>query len=355
MSAEPERTEEQRAEASKPGPMSDVALEKAYFGKDAIKGKSLWHNTFKTNRTIWAADTDPLVSGWSWMFLTKPDMNLWIDEPSIPAFYTAQEALRLADFPDRPEMVEALQWSRNKSSSFVRIATNLCVNAPFADIAGDTYQAFENFVAQGISLGGHTTASRAMQEMTVSYKELDGTPILRMHDIWVKYIELAGKGLVQRTDENHKARVLDYAASIYVFHVKPDGRTINMWCKYSGVFPTSVPWSAMQSEIGTADAVKVDIPYAYSWYEVNDTDILFDFNAVSSGTLYDVSPLEDDDALEPRDRHYLTKNKTLKKRQAKKREPREQNLFQTHDKVRVISADSSSGFALDFYSGADDG
>ena len=321
MAAEPERTPEERAASAA------ASYGKAFTAWDDEDVDSFlgYHDSFKSKRTTWARAADPLITGWWWMFLTKPDLHL----ERIPGERDgtpAKDALRLDDRPNKDRLVDALQWSKQGTRSFIHLATNLCVGAPFADVVGETYQAYENFVAQGMSLGGHTTASRAMQEVTLSYKDLDGGPILNMHDMWVKYIELALKGVVTRSPTNHANRILDYAASIYVLHTKPDARTLNTWCKYTGVFPTSVPWSSAQSELGSADAVKVDIPYAYSWYEVNDPDILIDFNAIASGALgeyIDVKALD-----------YPSREKSLKGSAGQAKPPnhenREENMFAKH-------------------------
>ena len=241
-----------------------------------------WLTRFRPNRMAWASASDPLVNGYWWMFLTKPDLNLsrtpdGTDGPS------PHVALDLDNARDSELIRNSLSWSLEPSNPFIHVCTNRCVAAPLADVVGEHYQAYQNYVANGFNLGGHTTASRSMQDLTVSYQELERLPIIRMHDVWVRYIDMAVQGLVARSERNRDRRVLDYAASIYVFHVKPDGASINTWAKYTGVFPTAVPWSALQSDIGAVDAVRVEIPYAYTWYEANDSDILRDFNTVSSG------------------------------------------------------------------------
>lgn len=75
---------------------------------------------------------------------------------------------------------------------------------------------------------------------------------------------------------------LDYLSSIYYFHVKPDGHTLNYWCKYTGVYPTSIPYDIFSVSEGQQQVVdKVGIKYKSLWKEEMNIEILRDFNLVA--------------------------------------------------------------------------
>ena len=72
--------------------------------------------------------------------------------------------------------------------------------------------------------------------------------------------------------------------SIYVFTVQPDGETITHWCRYTGCFPTKVPWGELTSEDGGIDIKKtIPVEYQFSYKEDMNLYILRDFNLLSTG------------------------------------------------------------------------
>ena len=76
------------------------------------------------------------------------------------------------------------------------------------------------------------------------------------------------------------------ASSIYYFLLKPDGRTLTYWAKYTGVIPISVPHSALSYKIGIETNVEFSINYIYSFKEEMGLDILHEFNQVSKQEIH---------------------------------------------------------------------
>ena len=74
---------------------------------------------------------------------------------------------------------------------------------------------------------------------------------------------------------------LDYTSSIYYFVLAPDGRTLKYWCKYTGCWPTSIPYGALKYQKKSAEITELDIQFVYTIKEDMDPRILEDFNRVS--------------------------------------------------------------------------
>lgn len=85
---------------------------------------------------------------------------------------------------------------------------------------------------------------------------------------------------------NHQRRTLNYLGGIYFFKLKPDGRTLSYWCKWTGVFPTNINVSANFSS-GKNDNPVVDVTYQSQFFEENEIDILIEYNLTQLDQAFD--------------------------------------------------------------------
>ena len=118
-----------------------------------------------------------------------------------------------------------------------------------------------------------------------------------MHRLWIDYIEkaLKGKVLSQQMANTKIDQVfagssmdrfsIDYMSSLYHFAVKPDGETLYYWAKYTGLFPSSLPWDIFSTDDGNVDVIKsIPITYNFTYKEDMNLSVLKDFNKVARGT-----------------------------------------------------------------------
>ena len=90
-------------------------------------------------------------------------------------------------------------------------------------------------------------------------------------------------------------RVLDFACSIYYFQTLPDAQTIEFGVRFTGCFPTAVPFSPWNARLGNSEGVKVSVPYTYAYMEPMEPRIFMEFNssAGSSGVSVGETALPD--------------------------------------------------------------
>ena len=256
------------------GPSPGLAANSVYpLGQDVQGFNSNLRRSFLPRKAWVGGRADPMVTGFFHMFMTKPTLNLSEDNTL---------ALNLTQLPEWENLSRMLSLG-GPGGSFIPILSNLAMTNPLSDVTAEPTNAFENFHGHGIVLGGRTIQSRVMDRFSIQYTELTGATVLNLHKIWVKYIEYASEGFVTRSEHSFESRVLDYAASTYVFLTEPDNRTLTFWAKYTGVFPVGVPWSSLGGQRGEVSSVTPEVPYAYSYYEENEPDIIRDFNSVATG------------------------------------------------------------------------
>jgi hypothetical protein len=234
------------------------------------------YNVFKK---IHPVDFEPYVSGFSYVFFVTPLTSLnsrWaadtfnydIDGIDIEIIQSLCYQLEVSD-----------QVFEGTSSPFIKLLSNLAVGAPSVDTGLEPKDYAENFHGNKISFGSSVTSSRTTGDFSLRFRELSTLPVLRTIDYWVKYIDAAKNGRLGRWNSVAMKRVMDYMSTAYVFTTLPDGVTINYWAKYTGLYPTAVPWSSLNTEDNRShDLVEVSIPFTYNYREEMDLAILTDFN-----------------------------------------------------------------------------
>jgi hypothetical protein len=216
----------------------------------------------------------PAATGPFYIFFTCPDLNL-DDEKT-------RTQLGLGK-PTAPESIAKLLTG---ATGVIKLLTNTADSYSAQDITLDTSPIGETWIGAKLTVPKHTLSSRQDGSFQIDYVEYSGLPITLLHKIWVDYIEGVTNGLLQPkltpTDYIYN-RVLDYACSIYVFQLLPDAETIEFGMRLTGCYPTAIPFSSWTGRIGGVDAVKVSVPYSYSFMEPMDYRIFEEFN-VSVGS-----------------------------------------------------------------------
>lgn len=247
---------------------------------------------FNTERKLTYSDTDggeygsgdPSTHGSFAVFVTVPDLNL--NDDANRGF------LGIGNPFARHVLAEQLYRDGRLGSNFIKLFTNVALNAPFQDISVDTTEVSENW--DGVKLVIAKDAVNSTQGGTVNLRlrELDGNPVLNTLAMWVNYTINVTKGMLTPSKYNVDNRVLDYASTIYVFGLAPDNTTIEYAAKYTGCFPTAIPAGAGNNSLGEAHgAVELDCPFTFNFYESMTGVILEDFNRSSKHQLTGESDL----------------------------------------------------------------
>lgn len=281
--------------------LDNVSKEKIQMAKNQIDGSSSAVDSFLKQRYVTSSDllvkfnperlkakgagngafgADPAATGPHYVFITTPDLNLEGDK--------AAKVLGVGTPSAPSELAKVLSGG----TGFVKLLTNLADGFPAQDVVLDTHAVGEGWEGSKMTMPRHTLNSRQDGTFQLEYHEMAGMPVLLIHKLWVDYIDAVTKGtLSPKTGaiDYIKARILDYAVSIYCFHLLPDAQTIEFAVRYTGCFPSAVPYSSVAARSGPSEGIRLTVPYAFSYMEPLDAAIFNEFNQVAAGTGVSVS------------------------------------------------------------------
>ena len=241
---------------------------------------------------------DPAVNGYAFIFVTKPSLFLYPQKPTINdnertlAYENMCSDSKFTSFlteenSNKKDQLIIKQLSyfefADVESLFLPIFTNMTKSFTPGDLTLDTIEAFRNRDGFFYTLPKSTTMSEASSTISLSVTETDNLDFLKMLTLWVNYIKNISNGTFIANSEMIRQNMIDYMSSIYFFVVGPDGRTLKYWSRYTGAYPTAVPYSSLGYNKGSINHVELDVPFTYTFKEEMDPRILEDFNIVSLG------------------------------------------------------------------------
>ena len=237
---------------------------------------------------------DPMVSGYGFIFVTKPSLYITPDEIDTIAYRNMTRDTYFKKFTDTNSLNESDRLlpkilsfhNYNNTRTFIPMFTNKLKNLEASDIVMESSDAFDTKQGYRMPLPTSYSASEATSQLSLSVTESSNLDFTKLMSLWVKYISNISDGTFTANAECIRDGIIDYMCSIYYIALAPDGRTIKYWCKYSGCWPTTIPYSAMRYNKGDPQLVDLDIPFIYTYKEDMSVDVLQDFNIVSLG-IYD--------------------------------------------------------------------
>lgn len=258
-------------------------------GKGDFSGIRSLMRAFRVNKNIMGGEVDYFQNGYAHIFFIKPDLNL-----TENAVYAMDMGLN----PMLGDLITSLNynnmelsryWSRfpaisgnySDSNPYVSyILSNMIKSVPLTDLSLDTKEAWENPKGLKLTYGLTTYKSKWGGEISLNYYDTKNLFITNMIQMWVNYISLMKEGVAECMPKPKYMFDLDYLGAIYVIVTEPDGQSISHWARYTGVFPTSVPWSSVNTEGSNHDIPEFSVSFKYQFYETNDVNILRDFNYI---------------------------------------------------------------------------
>lgn len=252
---------------------------------------------FSVNKNHFSQETDLYQTGYFKIFMTKPDLNLTnkfsqtlmdtgAGETSGPNTHlTGQKMLKMEQIPEKDFILDCLEVQAQSEGTvhtgpFIKILSNMSRNAPMTDTTLKVHELYETFSGYKLPSGKGTKESRNAQQFSIQYHDTDDLVIMNMHRIWMEYIDKCKKGLIVRSQQNMQENIIDYMTQLYVFQLKPDGETINYWAKYTGIFPTGIPWTSLSMEQGQFQIPTFDIQYTYMYRAEMEDSIITQFNSL---------------------------------------------------------------------------
>lgn len=232
---------------------------------------------------------DPDVSGYGYVFFTRPDLNLNHKQlmDSSNDFYTFVKSL--SEGKDGKKVLQSLTKSNfidTMPGKFINILTGSAMSFSPQDTTLRTKDVGETYSGYKVIMPS-TNSDSISGQLSIEFEESQHLYITKLHKVWLDYMELVRRGFIEPKSKyvkNRGYRILDYVSSIYYFKTLPDGETITYWAKYTGVFPTTVPYSSLGFQHGSRDATKLSVNYSFSFKDDLDPEILSDFNKLNVNT-----------------------------------------------------------------------
>ena len=327
------------------------------------------NNYYKFNRFQLLAETDPALNGYSYIFVTRPNLNL--SAPAIAGeiardrqynvsrddffyqMYRTERGRCLMSYLTHHSFTDtglgagifqgatgilgaegARLFGIATPGRWIPILTNLAKSFTPKDTEIETEEIGESFIGNKLTYGRTKHKSETASSIDIEYRETQELDVLLLHKLWVDYIHNVKYGIFTTHPDSLTNRELDYVASIYYFLTDPSGSRIKYYCRYTGVYPTNVPYSSLNWTAGSSGLVDLTISYSYSFKEDMKPILLYEFDIVSG-------------AIDPKNGRQLIKRKDL---EAALNDP-EQHLASKNwaETPVVVAGCNETGRLEDFY------
>jgi hypothetical protein len=269
--------------------------------------------------------SDAFVTGYSFVFITKPLLFLYPIKPqgntasdrllklayenmtldqNISQYLTA-ESMNINDrtILEQLSFFEGNFASPYNRNNFLPIFTNKIKGFSTTDVVMEQQEAFASKQGFRMPLPTNKIQSEAANVVSIPLFETQNLDIMKTLNIWVNYISNITDGTFHANPFMVKNGVIDYMSSIYYFVLEPDGRTLKYWAKYTGCWPNTIPYSQLSFSRGQSTMVEIDASFVYTSKEDMNVAILEDFNRIS----LNVKSI----AREPSTDEYLSLRKSL--------------------------------------------
>jgi hypothetical protein len=277
--------------------------------------------------------SDAFVTGYSFVFITKPLLFLYPIKPqgntasdrllklayenmtldqNISQYLTA-ESMNINDrtILEQLSFFEGNFASPYNRNNFLPIFTNKIKGFSTTDVVMEQQEAFASKQGFRMPLPTNKIQSEAANTLSIPLFETQNLDIMKTLNIWVNYISNITDGTFHANPFMVKNGVIDYMSSIYYFVLEPDGRTLKYWAKYTGCWPNTIPYSQLSFNRGQSTMVEVDASFVYTSKEDMNVAILEDFNRISLNVKSIAREPSTDEYLSLRKSLWLTKENII--------------------------------------------
>ncbi|WP_368880273.1 hypothetical protein [Proteus mirabilis] len=241
---------------------------------------------------------DPLSNTHTYIFFTSPDLPLSEDTFRGLAGSKANVStimnkngrfLKLPGYGDSIYSENIVKMLSGGGGMFMPLFTNRALGIPSSDQTLDVVEYSETWNKYKISMGTTTKDTQIAGNFEIPMMEDQNLTVIRTLKLWVDTIQAMFLGdvisAVSTQDDIAASQNAynDYSVSAYVFVTRPDAKTLIYWSKYTGLFPTKIPYGVLQTEDGGGNIIdKVSAEFQFSYKEDMDIAILNDFNLTQS-------------------------------------------------------------------------
>ena len=231
-----------------------------YDLEDVLHGVGLTYDRFKqhllnlnrinVNKTI--NPIDVINFGKSYIFFTRPDLNLFVDNRG-----TINQSI-IDNCPDLAMKILsnvgaalALQSSVSQESAMgsghglFNLLGNQCAECQVPDIALSLKNAAKNGKGFGISYGGDFIENLSEGDVSISFIDNRDRDVQTSIEIWLEYIEGVNNGSIMKKRRYISENKLDYAINAYIFTID-ESFNIKSNIMLGGIFPTTLNTQLVQ-------------------------------------------------------------------------------------------------------------
>lgn len=234
-----------------------------------LKNKLLTIKRININRT--PSFSEMVNYGKQYIFFSKPDLNLFIDNsgtvnPSIkqncPDLY--MKIIR------NPLVAQQLQSSfggpnRGSGGGIITQLSNMCNECAWPDMGISKKEGAKNIKGQGISYGGDFFEATDQQELNISFLDNRDRDIQILFEIWCEYIEGVNNGTITKKSLYISNNTVDYAINIWVMTLD-ESYNILSWGMAGACFPLSVSTDLLNYSAVPKTAAELAGPFQYKWH-----------------------------------------------------------------------------------------
>lgn len=185
---------------------------------------------------------------------------------------------------------------RNKIATIIKGSNLIDDSLPFIPVLSNTLKTMSGWPdpvlntesTEGGFFSENLTFAKGFDELrksvtfNLSFRDLQGSPVLSLFTIWFRFIHLVTRGIVLAYNKYIEERKICYSCSIYRFVLDTSGRFIKYWGKATGCFPISYPMGGYLN-YDIANPISnfgnnITIPFTVNMPEMMDPIILSDFN-----------------------------------------------------------------------------
>jgi hypothetical protein len=166
---------------------------------------------------------------------------------------------------------------------FIPFLTNFCIDSGGAkDLTMEEYETEGDFSGNKLVYPKGADETYTVGETSLTFKDMYGSPILHLFNMWVQYMYYLSKGIIISNFGYRSRHEVDFTCSIYIFVLDRDGQTILRWCKYTGCFPNNIPYNTIKHSLETpVDALAdITINFKYNRFEPMKPSTFLDFNKI---------------------------------------------------------------------------
>lgn len=233
------------------------------------------------------------VTGFQYVFFTAPELGLTrarfdtkASKSNVASLIENNgNELKLPGYSESIYTENMCKMLAGESGTFMRLFTNRCKSLPASKEVLDTLEMAETWNKFKIPIATTTRDSKVGGNFELLFHECDKLLITKCIKLWIDYMEgvMLGRVIspyaVYSSLDDTQAAVNESQISCYTFSLRPDGKTIQHWSKYTGVFPTSIPYDVFGGEDGDIRAItSIGVDWSFAYKEDMDIQILRDFN-----------------------------------------------------------------------------